>query len=148
MKKKIGEIYLVYQQMIQTKMTGMDSDKAWALIMFISDAKRICASYDSTREQALSSFRPDDWDEKLPKVQEAENPESKMDDDERKELLAYRDKFQNAVNEVLLKEWGKEVEIDDHGIDADALKGYCKANQFTVADAVSLVEFFGCVSPS
>ncbi len=143
MKKTVGEIYAVYHEMIQTKMTGMDPDKAWSLIMFITMAKKISLAYDSIRGQALASLRPDDWDEKLPKVQEAENPESTMSEEERSELLAYRDNYQNAVNVVLMKEWSKEVEIDDHGIDAETLKAYFKANTFSVVGAVGLMEFFG-----
>ena len=121
----------------EAKVTKLDFTEALKIIKARKTMRPFAEEYDAFLKDCQEKFKPENWDEVQAKAQKWES----LTDDEKKDLNIILMEYNNKINNAVLEELEKEVEVTVEKLNEDALTNLLQENAWKTKDLDNLEVF-------
>jgi uncharacterized protein YnzC (UPF0291/DUF896 family) len=134
---KLKQLIAAYKMLGEAKVTKLDFTEALKIIKARKAMRPFAEEYDAFLKDCQEKFKPEYWDEVQAKAQKWES----LTDDEKKDLNIVLMEYNNKINNAVLEELEKEVEVTVEKLNEDALTNLLQENGWKTKDLDNLEVF-------
>lgn len=134
---KLKQLIAAYKMLGEAKVTKLDFTEALKIIKARKAMRPFAEEYDAFLKDCQEKFKPEYWDEVQAKAQKWES----LTDDEKKDLNIVLMEYNNKINNAVLEELEKEVEVTVEKLNEDALTNLLQENGWKTKDLDNLEAF-------
>lgn len=144
---KTSEVLAIYSVVKSAKVTKVESsaDK-FAIIKSIRPLKAIAEKFETWRNDAIASLKPENYEAMEQKAQEWQKQEREgsvtLTEQERIEINQFFYHFNSEVEGCMKEELEKENEIEVSAIGEKSIEQFCDSNDWSVEQMMAVTEFF------
>lgn len=134
---KLKQLIAAYKMLGEAKVTKLDFTEALKIIKARKAMRPFAEEYDAFLKDCQEKFKPEYWDEVQAKAQKWES----LTDDEKKDLNIVLMEYNNKINNAVLEELEKEVEVTVEKLNEDSLTNLLQENGWKTKDLDNLEVF-------
>ena len=121
----------------EAKVTKLDFTEALKIIKARKAMRPFAEEYDAFLKDCQEKFKPENWDEVQAKAQKWDS----LTDDEKKDLNIVLIEYNNKINDAVLGELEKEVEVTVEKLNEDTLTNLLQENGWKTKELDNLDVF-------
>lgn len=125
---KLKELIAAYKALGEAKVTKLEASEVLKIVKARKAMRPFAEEYEAFLKDCQEKFKPVTWDEIQAKAQKWES----LTDDEKKDLNIVLMEYNNKINEAILDEIEKEVEVSVEKLNEDSLTKMLQENEWEV----------------
>lgn len=134
---KLKSLITAYKTLGEAKVTKLETNEVLKIVKARKAMRPHAEDYDAFLKDCQEKFKPSNFDE----IQERAQKWDSLTDDEKKDLNIVLMEYNNKINDAVIEELEKEVEVTVEKLNEDALTNLLQENGWKTKDLDNLEVF-------